>query len=140
MRLITYSPMLRQSNIFNSLDRWLSNNELNLPSLWKPRFEVIDIDQSYRLRAEIPGMTKKDVSIEIKEDILTISGERKFGNDSLDDNHYSEFSYGDFSRSFNLPEDAIKDKIQASMKDGILAIEIPKAKQVQPKVKKVAIK
>jgi HSP20 family protein len=140
MRLITYSPILRQSNIFNSLDRWLSNNELNLPSLWKPRFEVIDIDQSYRLRAEIPGMTKKDVSIEIKEDILTISGERKFGNDSLDDNHYSEFSYGEFSRSFNLPDDVVKGNIQASMKDGVLAIEIPKARQVKSKVKKVAIK
>jgi HSP20 family protein len=140
MRLITYSPILRQSNIFNSLDRWLSNNELNLPSLWKPRFEVIDIDQSYRLRAEIPGMTKKDVSIEIKEDILTISGERKFGNDSLDDNHYSEFSYGEFSRSFNLPNDVVKGNIQASMKDGVLAIEIPKARQVKSKVKKVAIK
>ena len=140
MRLITYSPILRLSDIFNSLDRWLSNNELNLPSLWKPRFEVIDIDQSYRLRAEIPGMTKKDVSIEIKEDILTISGERKFGNDSLDDNHYSEFSYGEFSRSFNLPNDVVKGNIQASMKDGVLAIEIPKAKQVKSKVKKVAIK
>lgn len=140
MRLITYSPILRQSDIFNSLDRWLSNNELNLPSLWKPRFEVIDIDQSYRLRAEIPGMTKKDVTIEIKEDILTISGERKFGNDSLDDNHYSEFSYGEFSRSFNLPDDVVKGNIQASMKDGVLAIEIPKARQVKSKVKKVAIK
>ena len=140
MRLITYSPILRLSDIFNSLDRWLSNNELNLPSLWKPRFEVIDIDQSYRLRAEIPGMTKKDVTIEIKEDILTISGERKFGNDSLDDNHYSEFSYGEFSRSFNLPNDVVKGNIQASMKDGVLAIEIPKARQVKSKVKKVAIK
>ena len=85
-------------------------------------------------------MTKKDVTIEIKEDILTISGERKFGNDSLDDNHYSEFSYGEFSRSFNLPDDVVKGNIQASMKDGVLAIEIPKARQVKSKVKKVAIK
>ena len=139
MRLITYSPISRPATIFNNLDRLL-NSESVAPSLWRPSFEVINIDESYRLRAEIPGMTKKDVMIEIKDDILTISGERKFGNSSLDDNHYSEFSYGKFSRSFNLPEDVLKDNIKASMKDGILALEIPRAKQVKPEIKKIAIK
>ena len=140
MRLITYSPIARPTTIFNNLDRLFNNTESNLPSLWKPRFEVINIDTSYRVRAEIPGMTKKDVSIEIEDDILTISGERKFGDDSLDENHYSEFSYGKFSRSFNLPEDVMKDKIKASMKDGVLALEIPRIKQVKPEPKKIVIK
>ncbi len=140
MRLITYRPILRPTTIFNNLDRLFNNSESVVPGLWKPSFEVINIDKSYRLRAEIPGMTKKDIIIEIKDDVLTISGERKFGNNSVDDNHYSEFSYGKFSRSFNLPEDVLKDNIKASMKDGILALEIPRAKQVKPEIKKIAIR
>ena len=89
MRLITYSPITRPTTIFNELDRWLSNITTELPSMWKPRFEVLDMDTAYRVRAELPGMDKKDVNIEVDNDVLTISGERKYDKDS-DKKDYSE--------------------------------------------------
>ena len=138
MRLITYSPITRTSNLFNQIDGWFDNIAIN-PNIWKPSFEVLDMDTSYRVRAELPGMDKKDVNIEIQNDILTISGEKKYNNKNLDSN-YSEFSYGEFSRSFNLPEDVEGNDIKASMRNGILALEIPRSKKIKPDVKKIAIK
>ena len=138
MRLITYSPITRTSNLFNQIDGWFDNIAIN-PNIWKPSFEVLDMDTSYRVRAELPGMDKKDVNIEIQNDILTISGEKKYNNKNLDSN-YSEFSYGEFSRSFNLPEDVEGNDIKASMRNGILALEIPRSKKIKPDVKKISIK
>ena len=140
MRLITYSPITRPTTIFNELDRWFSNITTELPSMWKPRFEVLDMDTAYRVRAELPGMDKKDVNIEIDNDVLTISGERINDNKDSDYSNYSEMSYGKFTRSFNLPEDIQEDKIKASMKDGVLALQIPRIKPVKPEVKKISIK
>jgi len=137
MRLITYSPITKTSNIFNQLDSWFNNIAIN-PNIWKPSFEVLDMDNSYRVRAELPGMNKKDVNIEIQSDVLTISGEKKFQDKNLDSN-YSEFSYGNFSRSFNLPEDVKGDKIKASMKNGILALEIPRSEKVKSNIKRISI-
>ena len=71
-------------------------------------------------------------------DIATISGEKSTSD--KDKKHYSEISYGKFNRNFNLPEDVLSDKVSAKMKDGILAIYIPKMEQVKPEVKKIAIK
>ena len=138
MRLITYSPITRTSNLFNQIDRWFDNISIN-PNIWKPSFEVLDMDTSYRVRAELPGMDKKDVNIEIQNDVLTISGEKKYNNENLDSN-YSEFSYGEFSRSFNLPDDVKGNNIKASMRNGILALEIPRSKKIKPDVKRISIK
>ena len=138
MRLITYSPITRTSNFFNEIDRWFDNISIN-PNIWKPSFEVLDMDTSYRVRAELPGMDKKDVNIEIQNDVLTISGEKKYNNENLDSN-YSEFSYGEFSRSFNLPDDVKGNNIKASMRNGILALEIPRSKKIKPDVKRISIK
>ena len=138
MRLITYSPITRTSNLFNQIDGWFDNIAIN-PNIWKPSFEVLDMDTSYRVRAELPGMDKKDVNIEIQNDVLTISGEKKYNNENLDSN-YSEFSYGEFSRSFNLPDDVKGNNIKASMRNGILALEIPQSKKIKPDVKRISIK
>ena len=83
-------------------------------------------------------MSKKDINIELENNVLTLSGERKWNE--TDDNNYSEFSYGKFLRSFDLPEDVKENNIKASMKDGILAIQVPRLEKVKPEVKKIAIK
>ena len=147
MKLITWSPITRSASIFNEIDSWFNNISSDFPafsegsSLWKPSFEVLDTDSEYRLRAELPGMVKKDVNIEIIDNFLTISGEKTYENkNSNNENNYSEFSYGKFSRSFNLPDDVKEDGIKASMKDGILALEIPRMEQVKPEIKKITIK
>ena len=143
MTLIKWNPIVRPT-LFNEIDSWFNNFSSDFPALfnefsdWKPRFEVLNGDDAYRLRADLPGLDKKNVDIEITEDILTIKGERK--NNQINQNDYSEFTYGKFSRSFNLPDDVKHDSIKASMKDGVLALEIPRMEKVNPKVKRISIK
>ena len=144
MKLITWSPITRPATIFNEIDSWFNNVSSDFPSLvngitsWRPKFEVLNTESAYRVRAEIPGMTKKDINIEVTDNLLTISGERKALKN--EDHNYSEFSYGKFSRSFNLPDDVEENKIKASMKDGVLALQVPRMKPVKPDVKKIEIK
>ena len=145
MRLITWSPITKPANVFNEIDSWFNNVSSDFPSFfngvssWRPTFEVLNTENAYRVRAELPGMIKKDVNIEVANNILTISGERKDTMNNLD-NNYSEFAYGKFSRSFNLPDDTEENKIKASMKDGVLALEIPRMEPLKPEVKKIKIK
>ena len=108
---------------------------------WMPNFEVLNIDNSYILRADLPGLTKKDVNIEISDNIVTISGERNDVNNHDESEYkYSDFNYGTFSKSFTLPDDAMTDKIEAKMKDGVLTLSVSRMKTVKPKVKKISIK
>jgi len=143
MTLIKWNPVVRPT-LFNEIDSWFNNISSDFPALlnekseWKPCFEVLNSQNAYRLRGDLPGMVKKDIDIEITEDVLTIKGERK--NESINQDDYSEFTYGEFSRSFSLPDDVKQDAIKASMKDGVLALEIPRMKKVDPKVKRISIK
>ena len=108
--------------------------------VWTPNFEVLDIDDLYILRADLPGLTKKDINIEVSDNIVTISGERNDINNNESEYRYSEFNYGTFSKSFTLPDDAIAEKIEAKMKDGVLTLSVSRMKAVKPKVKKISIK
>ena len=140
MKLITWNSTARPISIFNDFDNFLNDfsSSLNYSSSWEPKFEVLNTDTMYCIRAEIPGMSKKDIDIELENNTLSISGDRKW-NDK-DQNNYSEFSYGKFYKSFNLPEDVKENNIKASMKDGILSIQVPRLEKVKPEVKKIAIK
>ena len=140
MKLITWNSTARPISIFNDFDNFLNDfsSSLNNSLSWEPKFEVLNTDAMYCIRAEIPGMSKKDIDIELENNTLSISGDRKW-NDK-DQNNYSEFSYGKFYRSFNLPEDAKENNIKASMKDGILSVQVPRLEKVKPEVKKIAIK
>ena len=140
MKLITWNSTARPISIFNDFDNFLNDfsSSLNSFSSWEPKFEVLNTDTMYCIRAEIPGMSKKDIDIELENNTLSISGDRKW-NDK-DQNNYSEFSYGKFYKSFNLPEDVKENNIKASMKDGILSVQVPRLEKVKPEVKKIAIK
>ena len=140
MKLITWNSTARPISIFNDFDNFLNDfsSSLNNSSSWEPKFEVLNTDAMYCIRAEIPGMSKKDIDIELENNTLSISGDRKW-NDK-DQNNYSEFSYGKFYRSFNLPENVKENNIKASMKDGILSVQVPRLEKVKTEVKKIAIK
>ena len=140
MKLITWNSTARPISIFNDFDNFLNDfsSSLNNSSSWEPKFEVLNTDAMYCIRAEIPGMSKKDIDIELENNTLSISGDRKW-NDK-DQNNYSEFSYGKFYRSFNLPENVKENNIKASMKDGILSVQVPRLEKVKPEVKKIEIK
>jgi HSP20 family protein len=107
-------------------------------SSWRPAVDIIEKDDKYLITAELPGVDEKDVSIEIKDGVLTLKGERNKEYTEESDNVYRcERSYGSFMRSFNIA-DVNEEKIDAQYKDGILKIELPKAEQKKPK--KVSIK
>ena len=131
--------------LMDEVNHWLDSLSVDTPinfynksTSWVPQFEVREIDDSYQIFAELPGMNKKDINIEVIDGNLTISGEKS--NSDKDKKHYSEISYGKFNRNFNLPEDILSDEVSAKMKDGILAIYIPKMEQIKPEIKKIAIK
>tara|TARA_Y100000590_G_scaffold436836_1_gene557872 strand:- start:1074 stop:1502 length:429 start_codon:yes stop_codon:yes gene_type:complete len=132
-------------SIINDIDYIFNNIKSDYFSkiqnkVWTPNFEVLDIDDLYILRADLPGLTKKDINIEVSDNIVTISGERNDINNNESEYRYSEFSYGTFSKSFTLPDDAIAEKIEAKMKDGVLTLSVSRMKAVKPKVKKISIK
>ena len=101
--------------------------------------DVHENDTRYTVTVELPGTRKEDVQVELSEGMLTIRGEKKSEREETKERRrYVERSYGSFSRSFTLPGDANAERLDASFKDGILTITIPKTEESKPK--RVAIK
>ncbi len=106
---------------------------------WLPRLDIAETDAEYRFTADVPGLKKEDVSIAIEDNVLTLSGERKFEKDKKKENyHRVERSYGKFTRSFTLPASVDAAKASAEFKDGVLTVRVPKAETA--KVRKVEIR
>lgn len=113
------------------LDRFF--DEFDFPELtdqkqWLPKVDVSETDDHVIVRAEVPGMDKKDISITMSEGILTIQGEKKHEKEEEKENYrVVERRYGSFSRSLRVPRGVDADKIEASYKDGVLKVAIPKS-------------
>ncbi|MBQ1236237.1 MAG: Hsp20/alpha crystallin family protein [Oscillospiraceae bacterium] len=103
------------------------------------RTDVSDIGDAYKLEAELPGFKKEDISIDIKDERLTISAERKFENEDEKPNFVKrERFYGSYSRSFGL-EGINSDAIEASYVDGVLSLRLPKQTPVVPESRRIEI-
>lgn len=101
---------------------------------WSPSVDVAEDKESFRIHAELPGLKKDDVKISIKDNILTLRGEKKFADEKKKDNYYRiERSYGMFARQFTLPRGVDANKIAAKMEDGVLEVMIPKLPEAQEK-------
>jgi HSP20 family protein len=95
-----------------------------------PAVNIREDEKRFVLDLAVPGIEKKDLKIEFHEDILTISSEIKNESEESSDGYKrKEFSYSSFSRSFQIPENINKDKIEANYKDGILSVALPKAEE-----------
>ena len=146
MTLVKYTPrtgLWRPStNTFNDIDSWFSSilsgsgYKYESPQ-FSPRYDIRSYDDRYELMVELPGVSKKEVELEVSDGALTIQGERK---DIDEGRMYSTSTYGKFSRSFYIPDDAIEAKLAASMDNGILTITIPRLEPERPKVKRIKIK
>ncbi|MCK4812729.1 MAG: Hsp20/alpha crystallin family protein [Candidatus Marinimicrobia bacterium] len=122
----------------NRLDNFFTdpffNNELSEPIHWAPRMEVEETENDFLLNVEIPGLKKKDIDISVKDNVITISGEKKEKVHEKDSHyHLNEISYGKFSRSFQLPGNVDVDKIKGSWNAGVLTVEIPKNEVAKPR-------
>ncbi len=115
---------------------WLSDD--SGLSNWRPVVDIYDNKEKFVIKAELPGVDKKDIHVDVKDSILTLRGERSYENEVKEENyHRKERAFGKFYRSFALPEGLDSDKIDADYKDGVLKIEIPKPEEKKPK--KIAV-
>src|ERR1043166_2576232 len=94
---------------------------------WAPSVDIDETDKEYIVKADLAGVKKEDVKIDVQNGVLTVSGERKFEKEEKDRKHHRvERAYGSFTRSFTLPEDVLQDKIAADSKDGVITVHLPK--------------
>jgi HSP20 family protein len=104
-----------------------------------PKVEVKENDKAYHVSIELPGLDEKDVKVLVEDDVLTVSGEKKV-EQADEKTHYSERSYGSFTRAFTLPVDADRNAIAARFAKGVLTLDIPKTANPPAQVKQVDIK
>ena len=126
----SYKPFL-WSNLFDDdFFPVVSQRSTSIPAV-----NIKEDEKRFVLDLAVPGIDKKDLKIEIHEDVITISSESK---NEKEENHDGfkrrEFSYSSFCRSFYVPDNVNKDKIEASYKDGILTVEIPKEEEEKAKI------
>lgn len=112
----------------NLVDRFFNDSMVRAGgSTFVPKVDVLENEQAFEIHFAVPGLNKEDFNIELKDNYLTVSGERKFSNEKKDKNYHSiETSYGSFSRAFSLPENVDATKINAKYDKGILELTIPK--------------
>jgi len=101
----------------------------------EPEFSVEEGDKNVTLHAEIPGVPAKDIHVEVREGALTISGERKdeAEGEPAEEPRWATRRYGSFARTFSLPSNINADAIEASYKDGVLTVTLPKSEEAKPK-------
>ena len=128
---------------FDLFDRMFG--DWTIPSLWSeervvvPAFDISETEKEYVISGEIPGIEPKDLEVTLTDGILTVKGEKKQESEEKEENyHRVERHYGSFQRSFRLPENIHRDKLDASYKDGILKLTLPKSEESE--VKKIEVK
>lgn len=140
MALITYrNPVNRVPSTFSRMIDEILNDSFDRPAnSFKPQVDIIELEKEFEIQLAVPGMKKDDFKIEVNEDNLQISGERKFENESEGRKfHTVETYYGSFTRSFTLPKNVDQDKINASYDDGILVLHLPKTEKSLEKTIKI---
>ena len=96
---------------------------------------------AYHIEVDLPGVKKEDIHVDLKDDVLTISGERKTKEEINEKDYYKmESSYGKFQRNFTLPENADAENINANAENGVLEVVIPKVKESAKEAKKIEVK
>jgi HSP20 family protein len=124
------------------MDRWMVGWPFNrawrrTPTqehLWSPAIQLVERNNKYIVKADLPGVDKDDVDISVSDNVLTIKGERKEMEEIKDEDiHYAEISFGSFTRSLTLPSKVDADKINATFENGVLEVTLPMATSVLPR-------
>jgi len=137
-----FLPILRRNSLFDLPDFSLFDGffgDVEGEDTWLPDLDVSETDKELIVRAEVPGIEKDDIDITLTDGLLTIRGEKKHEKEEKEENyHRIERRYGSFARTLRLPGDVKHDKIDASYKDGVLKLVIPKPEKAM--AKKIEIK
>ncbi len=142
----SWHPLINFANVQREFDRMLNrfSNDVRdeeVSNTLMPAADIVERENDFNIRIDLPGVDKKDVKIIVQNDVLTIKGEKKQESEKKDDNYFRvERSYGTFQRSFTLPASVASDKIDASYNNGVLTISIPKLEEAKPKEIEVKVK
>ena len=142
MTIVRWDPLRNVSTLQDRINRMFNEafagstdfeDEVGM-SAWRPAVDIFDTDNAMVIKAELPGIKKDDVSIDVKGDVLIIKGERFFDKEIKEEDYYrKERSFGKFQRSFTLPDAVNPEAIKANFKNGVLEIEVPKPEGKKPK-------
>jgi HSP20 family protein len=138
MALVRWDPVRDldglQSDVNRLFDTFFGARPANEAARrWAPAMDLVETDDHLVLRADLPGLDKDDVEIEVKDDVLTVSGERKAEHEERQDGfHRIERAYGGFARSLTLPKGIDPDQVQAEFNKGVLEVRIPKPAERKP--------
>ncbi len=148
MSLIPISRSLAQWDPFNQFGSlydkfnvlFNGNNGLPMEAQWTPSMDIVEKEHEIVVRLDTPGMERKDLKVEINDNMLAISGERKYEHkDEKDNYHRLERGYGSFVRSFHLPDYIDQGHVRAEYKDGLLQIHLAKIPGMKKDVKSITI-
>ena len=145
MQLTKWDSFREMEDMFDRYTRALSwprrgSQEVVATGDWAPRVDIAETDKEFSIKAEIPDVKKEDVKVSVENGVLTIKGERKQEKEEKNKKfHRVERFYGSFTRSFTLPDNVDENKIEASFKDGMLNLTIPKTTETKPKAIDVKI-
>jgi HSP20 family protein len=132
------TPFEELTKWFEDVDTWL---DVDLPEMkWRPAIDVEEKDGTYVVKADLPGLKKKDIHLELRDGYLTMKGERRSEHEENKDNfHRIERTYGSFERTFRVPEGVTEKDIHAKYKDGVLELTVPAPKVEEPKNTEVKV-
>ena len=148
MALIRWEPAREIGTIQSEMNR-LFNTFFDTPTSlssgpalrrWIPAMDLVEGEGEYVLKADLPGLSDDDVKIEVEDNVLTISGERKAEREERKDGYYRiERSSGTFRRSLNLPEGVDPEAVKASFDRGVLEVHVPKPEQRKPRKVQISV-
>jgi HSP20 family protein len=119
---------------FDRLFSSLFENSGRRAQRWVPAMDLVEADDHFVLKADLPGLAEDDVAIEVQDNVLTISGSREAEHERQEQGFYRlERSYGSFSRSLTLPDGVDADKVEAGFDRGVLEVRIPKPEERKPR-------
>ncbi len=144
MTFVKFEPLRELDNLNNRLHKFFGEFPANIDMgfSFSPRVDIYADENSIFIEAEIPGMKKEDLKISLQDNILTISGNKKKAGKKNEEKQYfrNEIIYGDFSRSFSLPEDINPDNVEAVFENGVLLVSIGKQEIKNATEKNIEIK
>jgi HSP20 family protein len=141
MAIVRWEPLRELSTLQNEMNR-LFNTVFDAPTpsnggtlrRWMPAMDLVETDEHFVLRADLPGLSEEAVNIEVEDRVLTISGERNAEHEtSKEGYHRVERAFGSFSRSLTLPEGVDAESVTAAFDRGVLEVRIPKPEQRKPR-------
>lgn len=132
--LANWMDELFNGSVFSLADRDISG------ARW-PRVDIVEEKDGYRIKADLPGLEKDNISVTMENGTLTLSGEKKEEKKEHDKDSYYHYerSYGSFSRSFTLPEDVDQEHVEANYKNGVLEVKLRKSEKAKPKAIEVKV-